>query len=422
MNWKKTLSSLSIAPLIGAGLFGALPVQAANAGDLIKCPEFDSVYYLADDGERYVFQNEKVFYSHYENFDDVAVIACDDLADLPIGGVVFYQAGTKLVKIPSDPTVYVVEENGMLRPLASEEQAVELFGEDWAERVDDLSEAFFGPYEVGEELADGELPEGTVLEDENDNLLRINAEGLAQEIEGIVSADVAALLRDFALSLTEVSDDLEIEIEIETEDELDEATKIEIKIKLEAVEIEDEDEVEIEDIDELGDSQDDANDAISDAQEEIADATTQIAEDSAAGLDVSEREAQLAEAQSSLAEAQAALAAGDYLLAEELADDADDLAHDAREDREDETEDDNEDEDENETHDDTEDTQDDETEDSADDQSDDSSSDDSSDDSETDDSSDDSSSEDSSDSDSGDSDGGDDSSGGGDSGDSGSDD
>lgn len=33
-------------------------VHAASAGDLVACPSFSAVYYLAEDGKRYVFPNE----------------------------------------------------------------------------------------------------------------------------------------------------------------------------------------------------------------------------------------------------------------------------------------------------------------------------------------------------------------------------
>ncbi|NBS41947.1 hypothetical protein EBS80_04815, partial [bacterium] len=60
----------------------------ATAGDLVKCPDFSSVYYLAADGQRYVYPNERIFYSWNGGFDGVVDISCDDLAALPLGGAV----------------------------------------------------------------------------------------------------------------------------------------------------------------------------------------------------------------------------------------------------------------------------------------------------------------------------------------------
>lgn len=270
MNQKlKHYSQILVLPILLTGsLFSINQVRAANAGDLIKCPDFDSVYYLAEDGQRYVFQNEKIFHSRYENFDDVATISCNDLASLPIGGPVLYQAGTKLVKIPSDPTVYAIEDDGLLRPIASEEQAQKLYGDDWSDRIDDLDEAFFGPYDVGAELSDDEIPVGTPLEDDSGNLFRLEADGLASEIDGLLDAKLVALLREFALSLTDTSIRLEIEIEIETEDELDDTSKTEIENEFDTVKVDDEDIKDISEIDEIDDNEDDIENPVSDSDSE----------------------------------------------------------------------------------------------------------------------------------------------------------
>lgn len=276
-NLKRCSQILVLPILLTGSLFSISPAQAANAGDLIKCPDFDSVYYLADDGQRYVFQNEKIFHSRYENFDDVVTISCADLATLPIGGPVLYQAGTKLVKIPSDPTVYAVEDDGLLRPIASEEQAQKLYGDDWSDRIDDLDEAFFGPYDVGTELADDEVPVGTPLEDDSGNLFRLEADGLATEIDGLLDAKLVALLREFALSLTDTSIKLEIEIEIETEDELDDVSKTEIENEFDTVKIDDEDVEDIAEIDEIDDSS--SEDSSNDSSNETSDSTADDSSD-----------------------------------------------------------------------------------------------------------------------------------------------
>lgn len=141
-------------------LISPLSAFAQNAGDLIKCPDFSSVYYLSEDDKRYVFPNEKIYFSWYDDFDDVVTITCNELGDYMIGGNITYKPGTRLVKIPSIPTVYAVEEGGALRAIQDEEQAIAIFGANWASLVDDLPESFFPAYEVGETLEDGEEPQG----------------------------------------------------------------------------------------------------------------------------------------------------------------------------------------------------------------------------------------------------------------------
>lgn len=51
-------------------MFPAHVVHAAGADDLVKCPDFPAVYYVGDDGARYVFPNENIYFSWYPDFSD----------------------------------------------------------------------------------------------------------------------------------------------------------------------------------------------------------------------------------------------------------------------------------------------------------------------------------------------------------------
>lgn len=155
-------------------LFLSVPTIAQAApigGSLIKLPddrnpatESDSaVYYYAADGKRYVFPNSSTYFTWYKDFSTVVEIDADALASIPPGGNVVYRAGTRLLKLETDPKVYAVEPRGTLRPLASESAAVALYGAAWAKRVDDLSDAFFVDYKVGTPLDGGVLPTGSVV-------------------------------------------------------------------------------------------------------------------------------------------------------------------------------------------------------------------------------------------------------------------
>ncbi len=140
------------------------PVKAsASAGDLIKMAGLSSVYYLGSDGKRYVFPNESTYMSWYSNFDGVVTIPASELQSYPLGGNVTMRAGTKLVKITTDPSVYAVEPNGVLRKIQSEAQAAVLFGSNWNKRVVDVSDAFFTNYTIGSALANGATPAGSLV-------------------------------------------------------------------------------------------------------------------------------------------------------------------------------------------------------------------------------------------------------------------
>src|SRR3989339_1345558 len=125
-NLRKALaiSVMSITVLSMSMLMVPLTVgAAAQAGDLIKMDGLSSVYYLGADGKRYVFPNEATYFSWYSDFSGVVTISASELQSYPIGGNVTMRPGTELVKITTDPSVYAVEPNGVLRKIQSEAQA-----------------------------------------------------------------------------------------------------------------------------------------------------------------------------------------------------------------------------------------------------------------------------------------------------------
>ncbi len=128
------------------------PVDAAvTARDvLIKAPgQGAAVYYLASDGKRYVFPSEKTYRTWFSDFSDITEVTLADLASFPIGGNVTYRPGIRMVKITTDPKVYVVDRGGVLRWIASEAVATALYGADWNTKIDDVPDAFFFSYLIG---------------------------------------------------------------------------------------------------------------------------------------------------------------------------------------------------------------------------------------------------------------------------------
>lgn len=135
---------------------------AASAGDLIKMEGNSSVYYF-DGAKRFVFPNETTYFSWYSDFSGVVTIPASELQSYPLGGNVTMRPGTKLVKITTDPSVYAVEANGVLRKIQNEAQAASLYGTDWAKRVVDVPDAFFTNYTIGSVLASGSIPAGSLV-------------------------------------------------------------------------------------------------------------------------------------------------------------------------------------------------------------------------------------------------------------------
>ena len=123
------------------------PPCAANS--LIKSAATNAVYYCGTDHKRYVFPNDKTFFSWFDDFSKVQEITVEQLAAVPLGGNVTYRPGVRLVKITTDPKVYAIDSGGTLRWVSTPAIAEKLYGEDWADQVDDIADVFFINYQVG---------------------------------------------------------------------------------------------------------------------------------------------------------------------------------------------------------------------------------------------------------------------------------
>lgn len=127
--------------------FGAAPCVS---GSLIKISTVSAVYYCGADGKRHAFTNDRAYFTWYKNFTGILTLKPDQLATVPLGSNVTYRPGVKLVKIQTDPKIYALEKNGVLRWVRSEETAATLYGSDWNKKVDEISDAFFTDYTVGD--------------------------------------------------------------------------------------------------------------------------------------------------------------------------------------------------------------------------------------------------------------------------------
>jgi hypothetical protein len=125
-------------------------VEAINfsAGDLIKGSS-PAVYYIGDDGKRYVFPSLATYKSWYSDFSAVKTVGDAELKNIVLGGVRFYKPGMRLLKMPSRSEVYEVSDYGVLRWLPSSATAVSRYGEEWQKLIDDLPEIFFSAYKIG---------------------------------------------------------------------------------------------------------------------------------------------------------------------------------------------------------------------------------------------------------------------------------
>ncbi len=120
-----------------------------GSGSLIKASS-PVVYFFSGD-KRYVFANESVYRSWFDDFNDVKVVTDAGLASLPLGGNVTYRPQT-LVKLATDPKVYVIESPNRLHWVVSEDIARQRFGDDWNQKIEYLSDVQFSDYKMGEPM------------------------------------------------------------------------------------------------------------------------------------------------------------------------------------------------------------------------------------------------------------------------------
>lgn len=128
-------------PFILAGLADGTLVKGIGA----------SVYYYYG-GRRFVFVNDKAYKTWYPDFKNVKTVTATDLSSIPLGGNITYKPGFKMVKITTDPKVYAVDKNGILRWVKTEAVAKALYGATWNKQIDDVPDAFFTDYAIGADI------------------------------------------------------------------------------------------------------------------------------------------------------------------------------------------------------------------------------------------------------------------------------
>ncbi|TAL20052.1 DNRLRE domain-containing protein [Patescibacteria group bacterium] len=121
-------------------------------GTLVKTADAPAVYYVAEDGKRHAFPNEKIYKSWYADFSSVQTITASSLASMALGKNVVYRPGVKMVKFQTLAKVYTVGPKGELRWITNETLAAALYGADWNQKIDDLSDAFFTDYHYGTDI------------------------------------------------------------------------------------------------------------------------------------------------------------------------------------------------------------------------------------------------------------------------------
>ena len=157
------MSVLLLGTMLVAPLQNLYATELPQAGDLVTVTGEKTVYSIGWDGKRYPFPNEKVYRTWFRDFSRIKEVSVGVIGGYALGKPVLYRPGTRLIKIQSDPKVYAVSPFGMLHPIKTEELAIQLYGNNWAKRVDDVDVVWFDQYRIGDEIGFGyQHPTGTV--------------------------------------------------------------------------------------------------------------------------------------------------------------------------------------------------------------------------------------------------------------------
>ncbi len=218
----KLLTSFFLLALV----FGVLPARMVRAaeltaladvqpGDLIRGQAFSAVYYYGNDGFRYVFPNDKTYFTWYSNFDTVKWVSDADLGKVQIGGNVTYKPLSRMIKINTDPKVYIVGPGGTLLWVSSEASAVSYAGSDWNTKIDDVADGFFSNYTQNNDVYDPTssmmIASATINDDKDLNAfttITVSDNAYSDTEVNIQAGDVVRFVNNGANKHTATADDL----------------------------------------------------------------------------------------------------------------------------------------------------------------------------------------------------------------------
>ncbi|MFA6131107.1 MAG: Ig-like domain-containing protein [Patescibacteria group bacterium] len=133
-------------------------ISVVEAGDYLRGSNLNTVYYIDSDLHRHAFMDSQTYFTWQSSFSSVKVVTDATLTTLTLGSTMLPKAGVVLVKIQSDPKVYMLESNTAdalkptLRWITSEAIAQALYGSAWSNYVIDVPPTMFGWFGMGTDV------------------------------------------------------------------------------------------------------------------------------------------------------------------------------------------------------------------------------------------------------------------------------
>jgi len=131
-------------------------IQVIKPGALLKGGGSTTVYYYGSDGLIHPISNYKVYLTWYSDFSQIRVITQKEIGQLRQGRDIAYRPGIRLLKLPSDPKVFAVDDNRALRWIVDETTAAGIYGDNWVEYINDISVEEYEQYQGGSHITKAE--------------------------------------------------------------------------------------------------------------------------------------------------------------------------------------------------------------------------------------------------------------------------
>jgi len=154
---EEEIPELPTEPLFESGIspYDGVTVELVDRlieGEVFKGEHYATVFILQD-GQRRPYLDESSYYTWYRDFSNVRTVTDVTLTAYLIGSPVLPSPGRILVKLDSEPEVYLADSKNTLHHIMSEEDAKTLLGPAWDTFVYSLPSTVFKYYVIGESIS-----------------------------------------------------------------------------------------------------------------------------------------------------------------------------------------------------------------------------------------------------------------------------
>ncbi|KKU06208.1 MAG: hypothetical protein UX09_C0056G0001, partial [Candidatus Uhrbacteria bacterium GW2011_GWE2_45_35] len=132
-------------------------ISTVVTGQFVRAYGFNTIYYIDEDGARRPFWDTNSFFAYADSFDEVVWVTDATLPTMTLGAPMLPAPGVVLVKIQSDPKVYAIDTDNILRWVPDESTANALYGAAWADYIIDLEPTSFARFSSGGDMTASDI-------------------------------------------------------------------------------------------------------------------------------------------------------------------------------------------------------------------------------------------------------------------------